>query len=83
MRTDDVNVKTEFEWLRYLLYTMLTKQEKIMAAIDDAHANLQQLSADVQTLVSRPSGGVPESDVQSIADAIAALDATVKQALGV
>lgn len=54
-----------------------------MAAIDTANANLQQLTADVQSLLARPSGGVPETDVQAIADAIAALDATVKQALGV
>lgn len=78
----DVNLKAEFEWLRYLLYTMLTKQERIMAALDAAQQNLAQLSSDVAALVARPAGGVPETDVQAIADAIAALDATVKAALG-
>ena len=62
---------------------MLSKQENIMAALDTANANLQALSADVATLLARPAGGVPEADVQAIADAIAALDATVKAALGV
>ncbi len=72
----------EFERLRFLLYKLLDKQEKIMAALDTAQANLAQLSTDVAALVARPAGGVPEADVQAIADAIAALDATVKTALG-
>lgn len=83
MIRDDVNLKVEFEWLRHLLYTMLTKQENIMAAIDDARTALSSLQSDVSTLLARPAGGVPEADVQAIADAITALDATVKTALGV
>ena len=83
MSSREIDLKAEFEWLRYLLYTMLTKQENIMAAIDDARTHLTELQGDVETLLARPGGGVPEADVQSIADAIAALDATVKQALGV
>jgi hypothetical protein len=81
MTREDVNVRTEFEWLRYLLYTMLTKQEKIMAAIDDANTNLAALQADVTALLAKPSGGVPEASVQAIADALATLDAQVKTAL--
>lgn len=54
-----------------------------MAALDSAQANLAALQTDVAALLARPAGGVPESDVQAIADAIAALDATVKAALGV
>ena len=79
----EVNLVTEFEWIRHLLYTMLSKQENIMAALDSAQANLSALQTDVATLLARPAGGVPEADVQAIADAIAALDATVKAALGV
>lgn len=79
----EFNIQVEFEWIRYLLYTMLSKQENIMAALDSAQANLAALQTDVAALLARPAGGVPEADVQAIADAIAALDATVKQALGV
>ena len=83
MSHEEVHLKSEFEWLRHLLYTMLDKQEKIMAALDTAQQNLSALTADVQALLAKPAGGVPEADVQAIADAIAALDATVKAALGV
>ena len=79
----EVNLVTEFEWIRHLLYTMLSKQENIMAVLDTAQANLAALQTDVAALLARPAGGVPEADVQAIADAIAALDATVKAALGV
>jgi hypothetical protein len=79
----EVNLPTEFEWIRHLLYTMLTKQENIMAAIDDANTNLAALQTDVTALLARPAGGVPEASVQAIADALLALDAQVKAALGV
>ena len=68
--------------IRHGLAEIITNQENIMAALDTAQANLAQLSTDVQALLARPAGGVPEADVQAIADAIAALDATVKTALG-
>ena len=68
--------------IRHGLAEIITNQENIMAAIDTANANLQALQADVTALLAKPTGGVPEADVQAIADAIAALDATVKTALG-
>lgn len=45
-------------------------------ALDNANANLDQLATDVQTLVNRPNG-VPEADVQALADKAAAIDATI------
>ena len=53
-----------------------------MAAIDDAKQHLSELQTDVAALLARPAGGVPEADVQAIADALASLDAQVKAALG-
>lgn len=51
-----------------------------MAAIETANTNLEQLKTDVTALLAKPAG-VPEAQVQAIADAIAALDVTVKAAL--
>jgi len=82
MSQSDPDIKKELGWIRQLLYTILINQENTMAAIDDARTNLSTLSTDVEALLARPSGGVPEADVQAIADAIAQLDATVKTALG-
>ncbi len=67
---------------KLLLYTVLSAQERQMAAIDDAKAHLTEVQSDVQTLLAKPAGGVPEADVQAIADALATLDAQVKAALG-
>jgi len=82
MSQSDPDLKKELGWIRQLLYTILINQENTMAAIDDARTNLSTLSTDVEALLARPAGGVPEADVQAIADAIAQLDATVKTALG-
>lgn len=51
-----------------------------MAALDNLKANVEQLSADVQALLAQPKG-VSEADVQAQADAVAAIDASVKAAL--
>ena len=79
----EFNTQHELEWVRQLLYQIIINQEtKIMPALDTANANLEALKTDVAALLARPAGGVPESDVQAIADALAALDAEVKAALG-
>jgi hypothetical protein len=51
-----------------------------MSAIDNANKNLVDLKADVEALIAKPAG-VPETQVQAVADAIAVLDAEVKAAL--
>lgn len=47
-----------------------------MAALENAQQALAQLTTDVQALLARPNG-VPEADVQALADQINALDATI------
>lgn len=54
----------------------------VVAAIDNLNANVQKLSADVDALIAKGTGGVPEAAVQSAADAVAALDTKVTTALG-
>lgn len=82
MNPDHV-LRQEIEWLKQLLYQIIINQEtKIMPALDDARTNLSALQTDVSALLARPAGGVPESEVQAIADALAALDADIKAALG-
>lgn len=67
--------------IRRKLDQILENQRKIMAAIDNANANLAQLKTDVEALLAKPAG-IPEAEVQAIADAIAALDVSVKAAIG-
>lgn len=88
MPHEEVHLRAEFDWIRHLLYTVLTNQERQiknqereMAAIDDLQANVAKLSADVDALLAKPMG-VPEAQVQAQADAVAAVDAKVVQALG-
>lgn len=71
--------------IRHLLYTVLRNQDLIIQkekhmsqALDNANAALDKLSTDVATLLARPNG-VPESDVQALADKAAAIDATIPQ----
>lgn len=57
-----------------------------MAAIDNLTANVDKLSADVQTLIAKanqpiPPAGVPEAAVQAQADRVAAIDAQVIAAI--
>lgn len=60
--------------------TIFERLRHIMSAIDSANSNLEQLKQDVAALLAKPEG-VPEAQVQAVADAIAALDVTVKAAL--
>lgn len=43
-----------------------------MAAIDNLKGAVDKLTASVDALVAKPTGGVPEADVQAAADAVAA-----------
>lgn len=68
------------ENLYLAFHKVFQNQRIIMAAIETANTNLEQLKTDVTALLAKPAG-VPEAQVQAIADAIAALDVTVKAAL--
>lgn len=48
-----------------------------MSALANAQAALAQLQTDVTALVNKPPSGVPEADVQALADGMTALDATI------
>ena len=53
-----------------------------MSALDNLNANLSKLSTDVDALIAKQTAtGVPETDVQAAADAVANLDAKVTAAL--
>jgi len=43
-----------------------------MAALDNLRGAIDKLTASVDALAAKPTGGVPEADVQSAADAVAA-----------
>lgn len=73
----DCDQKKEFDWQRHLLYQILINQEKQMSALANAQAALAQLQTDVTALVNKPPSGVPEADVQALADGMTALDATI------
>lgn len=60
---------------------ILVKQEKQMATLQQIKDKLAQLGTDVQTLINRPAGA-SDADLQPVADAIDALDTSVKAALG-
>lgn len=62
--------------VRHLLCEILVNQENQMAAIDTLNTNFAKLKADVETLITTKAG-VPEAQVQAVADAVAALDAEV------
>lgn len=62
----------------YLLKKILKNQEKIMAALDDANANLTKLNTDLDAFIAnQPTGGATEAQVQTLADGIAAADAKI------
>lgn len=65
---------------RELLYIVLRNQEEIMAAIDTLTANVAKLATDVDLLLAKPAG-VPEAQVQAVADIVGAIDAKVVAAL--
>lgn len=68
------------ESTKTIIGILFSRTKHIMAAIETANTNLEQLKTDVTALLAKPAG-VPEAQVQAIADAIAALDVTVKAAL--
>lgn len=81
-RSDSV-IKTPQHWTHeetvlHLLKEILVNQESQMAAIDDLNANVEKLQADVTTLLS---GVTPNAQVEAAAAAVAAIDATVTNAL--
>ena len=48
-----------------------------MAAIDTANTNLATLKTDLETFIASKQGGATETQVQALADSIAALDAEI------
>ena len=70
--------------IRHGLAEILTNQKKhheeTMAAIDNLNTNVAQLKTDVDALLAQ-NAAATEAQIQSAADAVAAVDAEVKAKL--
>lgn len=64
------------EWLGICTFLILSQGEEIMAALDDANNALATLNGNVDALVTRVGAiatGVPEADVETLAQGIQAV----------
>ena len=71
-------------WYAVPVLLVITHKEfqQLMSALDNLNANLSKLSTDIDALIAKQTpSGVPEADVQAVADAVANLDAKVTAAL--